>query len=175
MQQLVISAIGPDRPGIVDSLTEALSRHAANIADSRMINLRGRFAVVMLVEVPADRPDAVVADVQAAATKLGLTATVQRADDPAGKAVKPAVPYRIRTYAMDQVGLVHRITHVLHMAGVNIEELSTQLDHAPHTGAPIFSMDMIVTVPASTKLKQVRDDLERICGELNCDLDIDKV
>lgn len=173
MRELVISAIGPDRPGLVDQLTAAISQSAANIADSRMINLRGEFAVVMLVEAPDDAVDALRTQVLADAEAAGLQASAQViGDEPA--AGKPAIPYRIRTYAMDQVGLVHRITHALHLLGVNIEELSTRLEHGPHSGTPLFSMDMIVSVPQSVPLKKVRSELEELCAELNCDLDIDR-
>lgn len=175
MVELVISAVGPDRPGIVDAISAVLSRRQASIADSRMVNLRGRFALVMLVETP----DAAVAQnlqsiLEQAAQSLGLTATIQNVQR-GDAAARQAVPYRIRTYAMDQVGLVHRITHALHLLQANIEDLSTRLEHAPHTGAPIFSMDMIIALPKEVPLKKLREELEKLCAELNCDLDIDRV
>ena len=178
MKELILSAIGPDRPGLVDELAEALTRRGVNIADSRMVNLRGRFALVMLVQSRAAEPP-LAEELTAEAERLGLRASVQPSDQAArenggGAAVRPAVPYRIRTYAMDQAGLVHRITHALHVRGVNIEELNTRLEHAPHTGAPIFSMDMVVSIPQQVELKRVREDLEELCAELNCDLDIDR-
>lgn len=173
MQKLTITASGPDRAGLVDELTEALIQQGANIADSRMINLRGRFAVLMLVEVPEERAREACRDLAAAAESVGLAATVQVLDEPTPPPA-PAVPYRIRTYAMDQVGLVHKITHALHVMNVNIEELNTKLEHAPHTGAPLFSMDMVVSVPQDVTLDRVRQELEQLCAELNCDLDIDQ-
>jgi glycine cleavage system transcriptional repressor len=174
MQQLVISAIGPDRPGLVDELTAALERHGANIADSRMINLRGRFAVVMLVE-SSNGAEQLGEDLSATAEALGMTVTVRASEQEIEPAPRRSVPYRVRTYAMDQIGLVHRITHAMHLLGVNIEELDTKLEHAPHTGAPLFSMDMIIAVPPEVKLKKVREELESLCDELNCDLHIDRV
>jgi len=171
MHDLVLSAIGADRPGLVDRLTEALEKYHANVADSRMVNLHGQFAIIMRLEVPDDRfqplKDGLPDDAQA----LGLTTLIRAADHPTTQA---GVPYRIRTYAMDQAGLVHHIAHALSTRGVNIEDLTTRLDHGPHTGTPLFSMDMIVTIPVDVKLKSIREDLENLCAELNCDLDIDK-
>ena len=172
MKQLVISALGTDRPGLVDRLTEALADARANVADSRMVNLRGRFAIMMLVEVADDRVDDLRDRLPRVAESIGLTAFLADADaDDRGRA---GVPYRIRTYAMDQVGLVHRISHVLSDLNVNIEDLTTRLEHGPHTGTPLFSMDMVVTVPGDVPLRDVRGRLERLCSELNCDLDIDR-
>jgi glycine cleavage system transcriptional repressor len=175
MQDLVISAVGPDRPGIVDALSAALSGQQASIADSRMVNLRGRFALVMLIQAPDDRAAAAQSALEQAARSLGLNASIQLIAPTEAASSRDAVPYRIRTYAMDQVGLVHRITHVLHLLQANIEDLATRLEHAPHTGAPIFSMDMVISLPRHTPLKRLREDLETLCAELNCDLDIDRV
>ena len=173
MQQLVITAVGADRPGIVDSLTEALAQFSANIADSRMSNLAGQFALVMLLEVPDEQAQPLTAKMPDLGGAIGLTITVapSRSADPAPL---PGVPYRIRTYAMDQAGLVHRFTHLLHTHNVNIEQLDTRLEHGPHSGTPLFSMDMVVTVPREVKLKALRDQLEQLSADLNCDLDIDR-
>src|SRR5947207_12543102 len=54
MPQLIITAVGPDRPGIVGELTAHLHAAGANLVESRMVNLRGEFAMMILLEVPSD-------------------------------------------------------------------------------------------------------------------------
>ena len=49
---LVISALGKDRPGIVDKLARAIYDLDCNITDSRMTVLGGEFAILLLVEGP---------------------------------------------------------------------------------------------------------------------------
>ena len=44
-QKLVITALGADRPGIVNELSEALYARQLNIEDSRMSVLGGEFAI----------------------------------------------------------------------------------------------------------------------------------
>ena len=48
-QKLVITALGKDRPGIVDELSSTLFTHQLNIEDSRMSVLGGEFAIQLLV------------------------------------------------------------------------------------------------------------------------------
>ncbi|MCK5262904.1 MAG: glycine cleavage system protein R, partial [Gammaproteobacteria bacterium] len=48
-QKLVITALGADRPGIVDELSNTLLTHQLNIEDSRMSVLGGEFAILLLV------------------------------------------------------------------------------------------------------------------------------
>jgi len=171
MQQLVVSAIGPDHPGLVDQLTQALARFDCNIADARMVNLHGQFAIVMRLQIPDASAQTLEQQLPGIVEPLGLSALIAPAGD---QPAQPGVPYRVRTYAMDQAGIVHRIAHALGQRNINIEDMTTTLEHGPHTGTPLFSMDMIVTMPPNVKLQDVRTDLEALCAELNCDLDIDR-
>jgi glycine cleavage system transcriptional repressor len=173
MRELVITAIGPDRPGLIGKLTAALFEASANVADSRMVNLRGQFALILLAEVPDARVEHAKAKLDALAPELGLTLTYRGSEPLAGKPPTTiGVPYRLNTYAMDQPGLVHRITDLLHRHGINVEELTTRSQPRPETGAPLFSMELLLTVPTSVSIRTVRGDLERLCDELNCDLEL---
>ena len=122
MQQLVITAVGPDRPGLLDELTGWLLDAGANVADSRMVNLGGQFALILLAEAPAETDDSFCDRLSFAGQELGLTVQVcPQSTDPSTRRV--GVPFQLRVYAMDQPGIIHRITHVLHEHGVNVEEL----------------------------------------------------
>jgi len=48
-KQLVIAAVGEDRPGLADQLSKWILDSGCNIADSRMMVLGGEFAVLLLV------------------------------------------------------------------------------------------------------------------------------
>jgi len=171
MQDLVVSAIGPDHPGLVDRLTEAIGRYNCNIADSRMVNLHGQFAIIMRLQVPDANASDLREQLPGLIEGIGLRAVTAPVE---GRGSPPGVPYRIRTYAMDQAGIVHRIAHALGERRVNIEDMTSRLEHGPHTGTPLFSMDMVVTIPPEVRLQDVRTALEALCAELNCDLDIDR-
>lgn len=177
MRQLVITAVGADRPGLVDRLTGYLLDHRANLADARMVNMRGQFAVIMLAEVPDESLAAVRDGVVAAGRAIGLTVSVATAaessDTTPTSQIRPGVPFRLRTYAMDQPGIVHRVTHLLHRHGANIEELTTHLEAGSYTGTPLFTMDLRMTVPTQVAVKQLRAELQELCDALNCDVDLE--
>lgn len=171
MPQLILTAIGADRPGLVDQLTKFLLDHGANIADSRMVNLRGQFAVLMLVEGSDDACAGVRREASAAGKAIGLNITL--ADQPSAAKQAQGVPFVLRTYAMDQPGIVHRITNLLHRHGVNIEELQTRLEPGSYTGTPLFTMELCLTVPTDVSVKKLRDELSTLCDAFNCDVDLD--
>jgi glycine cleavage system transcriptional repressor len=173
MNELVITAVGPDRPGLIGKLTAPLYEAGANVADSRMVNLRGQFALILLAEVSPAASEGVQRQLAGIAESLGLTLSFRGGVEAPVRATKTVgLPYRLNLYALDQPGLVHRVTDLLQRHGVNVEELVSRSQPRPETGAPLFSMELVITVPASAPIRTLRSDLERLCDELNCDLEL---
>jgi glycine cleavage system transcriptional repressor len=170
----ILTAIGSDRPGWVDDVSHYIFDRGGNIEDSRMVNLRGQFAMMVLVGGSAD----VLARVQndlASLAKSGLHAELRpaAAADRVGGAGSPALPYRLRGTGIDQAGMVHRVAHVLREMNVNIESLDTQLRPAPVTGSPMFEMELVLSVPKATPVRALRQRIGAVCDELNIDWELE--
>ena len=172
MAQLIITAVGPDRPGIVGELTAHLHSAGGNILDSRMVNLRGEFAMMILLEADDAAAKNMSDGLPAHGERMGLrlSVTPQHAGGPR---TQDGIPYRLKTYSMDQPGILARLTAVLRASGVNIEELEARQESAPFAGSPLFSTEMRITVPRNVPLAQLRRELESVGNELNCDVDLD--
>ena len=175
--ELVITAVGPDRPGIASDFTGHVHSAGANLADTRMVNLRGQFAFIALVEGgTAEVLDEVKKRLREAAPTIGLSIEFSAAtpkDGSGAAASREGVPFRLKTYSMDQPGIVHRITSYLREHSVNVEELTTRLESAPFMGTPVFTMEILMLVPKSASMKKLRSALEDLGDQLNCDVDID--
>jgi glycine cleavage system transcriptional repressor len=171
MAQLMVTAVGPDRPGIVGELTAALHSRGGNILDSRMVNLRGEFAMMILLECPEDSARKLADELPEIGRTMGLTVTASGPQPPAQRV--SGLPYRLKTYSMDQPGIVARLTAVLRAHGVNIEELSARQESAAFAGHPLFMTEMRLTVPATVGLGQLRADLQSAGAQINCDVDLD--
>lgn len=171
MPQLVLTAVGLDRPGLVDDLTGLLRDAGLNVADSRMVNLRGQFALLMLAETQVVDLEALSGRLVAAGRDVGLTLSVSA---PAARAEghRPGVPYRLRTFAMDQPGLVHEVTHLLREHDANIEELDTRLEPGSCSGTPLFTMHLRMTLPAHVAVNALRARVAALCDKLNCDYEL---
>lgn len=137
-----------------------------------MVNLRGQFAILVLLEAPADPSAALAKDLPALGRSMGLTLTVTP-QDAAAKASIPGLRFKLKTYSLDQPGIVARLTSILRTHGVNIEELSAWQESAAFAGSPIFLTQMRLTVPPSVPVRQLRADLESLCHQLNCDVDLE--
>ena len=64
MRALVLTVIGPDRPGLVEAIADVVLRHDANWIESRMSHLAGAFAGLLRVNVPADRAPPLIASLE---------------------------------------------------------------------------------------------------------------
>ncbi len=171
MSQLIITAVGPDRPGIVGEVTGHVHALGGTILDSRMVNLRGQLALVILLEIAEEATAKAAKDLPEFGKHIGLNLTITSQ----GSVAPPAagLRFRLKTYSSDQPGIVARLTNLLRMHGVNIEELSAWQESAAFAGTPIFMTEMQLTVPAQTKVRELRGELESLCNELNCDVDLE--
>ncbi len=178
-QEFVVTAVGPDRPGIASDFAGHVHAAGANLADSRMVNLRGHFALVALVEGAPAALESLKKKLRDGALSLGLTfdfSPVQgaRGSSPdLGGVARKGVPFRLKTYSMDQPGIVHKVTTFLREHGINVEELETHLESAPFMGSPVFTMEIVMLVPSTTNVKSLRHSLDDLGDTLNCDVDID--
>jgi len=171
MPEIVVTAVGPDRPGLVGEFTGPIFAAEANLADTRMVNLRGQFAMLLLVEGPEAALAKLRQSLPELGARLGLAVGVTAPGAQAPR--REGVPWRIKTYSMDQPGIVHRVSSVLQKHGVNIEDLDTRLESGPFMGAPLFTLELTALVPGGVQVKALRRDLEALADQLNCDVDLE--
>src|SRR6187455_3077209 len=61
MTNLVLTLLGPDRPGLVELVASVIAAHGGNWLESRMSHLAGKFAGILRAELPPDRLEAALA------------------------------------------------------------------------------------------------------------------
>jgi len=159
---LILTLIGPDRPGLVEALAGPIAAHGGNWLESRMAHLAGKFAGILRAEVPADRVDALV-EVLGQLERQGLKVVVERDDVVAGA---DQAHWVVELEGLDRPGLVHEISQVLADRGVNIEELVTDRTTAPMSGEAIFRSRARISVPPRADAAELRARLERLAGDL---------
>lgn len=172
MEHVILTAIGQDRPGLVEEVTAVIAADGGSIEDSRMVNLRGQFAMMVLIRMEAAALEALKDRLPLLQRQSQLHAELHKVAPPQ-EAVE-RVAYRLRASALDRQGLVHGIAHLLSSGGVNIENLQTHLKPAPVSGAPTFEMELLVSVPAAASLVNLRQELARVCEEANIDWELEK-
>lgn len=164
---LVMTVIGRDRTGILESIAGLVEAHGGNWLESRMCRLGGEFAGIVRIDVPKDRETDLLGSLQNLSFQ-GLT-VVARPDqaEPAAGQRKAAVLSLIGT---DRPGIIHQISAVLAHQNVNVEELETSCSSAPMSGESIFQAMARLQIPDSCFIPELRRELEALGSELMVDI-----
>ena len=88
---LVLTVIGDDRPGLVEQLATAISRHHGNWLESSMSNLSGKFAGIVCVSVAEEHLVALQAALAALPRSRRLV-TGRQQRPPSADAVRAGAP-----------------------------------------------------------------------------------
>ena len=164
---LAVTAVGTDRPGIVNALSKTISDCGCSIEDSRMSILGDEFALILLLSGPWNAIAKVESALLKTADDLELRLFTKRTEQ---RQPQPdLLSYHIEALALDQPGLVHRVTDFFSTRQINIESLNTSAYNAAHTGTPMFAMSLTINVPASVAIAELRDQFLDFCDELNLD------
>ena len=115
--QLVISALGEDKPGIIDALSRCILNSGCAIADSRMTVLRGDFAILLLVDGNWNSLAKLETQLPPLEERLGLSITTRRTSPKEPR--RDLLPYGIDVAAMDQPGIVHNLASFFSQRQIN--------------------------------------------------------
>ncbi len=171
MADLVLTLIGPDRPGLVEAVASAVASHGGNWVESRMTQLAGKFAGILRAEVPPRGVDGALRDLAALETQ-GLRIIVEvTAEPPPPAAVMTKMILELT--GLDQPGIVREIAQLLARNGVNVEELTTNRASAPMSGEMLFQAQARVAVPATTDVVSLRAALEQAGADLVVDVKLE--
>lgn len=168
---IVLTLIGPDRPGLVEQVAHAIESCGGNWLESRLAHLGGQFAGIVRAEVPEEYRTR-VAEHLASLWSSGLQVTVQPDELPAGP--QGGVAVRLELVGHDRPGIVRRITAKLAASGVNVEEMETDCVPAPMTGEPLFRAQALLRLPDTVTLPALQAELEKISHDLMVELKLEK-
>jgi glycine cleavage system regulatory protein len=163
MTDLVLTLLGPDRPGLVELVAGVIAAHGGNWLESRMSRLAGKFAGILRAEIPADRLQPALAAL-AALEARGLKVIAEAADGNEKGAADRSMDLEL--VGLDRPGIVREISQLLAASGVNVEELVTNRSSAPMSGDMLFEARAHVRVPAGIDLPSLRAGLERLASDL---------
>lgn len=129
-----MTAIGPDRPGLVAALARAVAVAGGNIEDASMSRFRDWFAAMLLVSAPMGFEASL-----ALPDGEGLVTSVRAVGDATQPRAPETATHRLSVYGEDRPAIVATAAEALAAAGANI--LSLEVDVAREVGAaPLFVM-----------------------------------
>jgi methionyl-tRNA formyltransferase len=164
---VVVTAIGADRPGIVNLLAERAQGFGANWAGSRMANLAGQFAGIVHFEVPPPNA-AALAQALRDLESTGLRVVIAQSQTPAAPAGRRIV--KLELTGLDRPGIVRELSRNLAERGVSIDDLHTEVLGNAASGEHLFSMKAVLVVPETVSSEALRRALEKLATEMTLDI-----
>ena len=169
LTSLVITVIGPDRPGIVSAVSDKAVEFGANWTDSLMANFAGQFAGIVQLQVPAQQCDALMAALRSLESP-GMRIAVAKGGEAESKGARRL---KLDLVGNDRPGIIHSISSQLARHGISIEKLKTEVVSGAWSGEQMFQMDARLLVPADLDTDELRSGLESLANELMVDISID--
>lgn len=166
MTLLVLTTVGDDREGLVSALSRVVESHGGNWLDSQLARLAGKFAGIVLVDVPNRQ---VASFTEAAATlenEIGWKVDVTNAGSGSGE----GHDVEVHLIGTDRPGMVRQVTSALADHRVSIRSFRSWTRSAPQDGGLLFEAEAVVVLPPEVEVAAVRAALEPIADELMVDL-----
>ena len=172
LTSLVITVIGPDRPGIVSAVSDKAVEFGANWTDSLMANFAGQFAGIVQLQVATQHCDALMTALQSLESP-GMRIAVAKGGEAGGENVNAVRHLKLDLVGNDRPGIIHSISSQLARRGISIEKLQTEVVSGAWSGEQMFQMNARLLVPASLDTDELRAGLESLANELMVDITID--
>ena len=172
MGKVVVTVVGPDRPGIIASVAGLLYRLQGNLENVSQTILQSVFSGTFIVDLPqAVTLEILAGELRQAVAPLDLKAYVDTFRPPSENwAPEASDPYVITTRGPDQKGLVARITAVLAAHKVNVTDLQAVFKGGddPDDNIMIYEVD----VPHAADRQALQSDLQAKARQLDLQINI---
>jgi len=164
---LVVTVMGPDRPGIVSLLSDRAQRFGANWAASRLANLAGEFAGMVHFEVPRENVDA-LAEALRGLESSGLKLVIAKGNGAGAPDGLRGV--ELELVGEDRLGIVSNLTRILAESGISIETIHTEIVGGNAAAKATFKVAAHLLVPAVISSEELRRRLETLASQMMVDI-----
>ena len=162
MKSILISVLGDDKPGLLDSLSEIIVSNDGDWIESNMSTVEAKFAGILRVNVPAKNAKKLMKELTS--SKLGLQIACEETVPVTFSDFKS---YNIELIGQNHVGIINKLSHVLtYELKANVEGIKTEIIDASMSGEQLFKAQITLHLPKSIDERLIKDKLELIADEM---------
>lgn len=166
-KSIVITLIGDDRPGIVESISEIIVQHNGEWVESRMANLSGKFAGILHANLPEGEYEAFKQDLKTGVEGLSVSIEqVKTTESDSGQC------YKLELVGQDRPGIIHRISSLLAKNGATVDDLESEVTEASMSGERLFKAKITLCLPSGRDIDELSEALEDLANELIVDIEL---
>ena len=164
---IVISAIGSDRIGLVADVSRIILDCGGNVLESRMTALGNEFAILLLVSGHWHTLTKLENEFKKLSDAASLTISVRRTIE---RSPRPnTLTYSVDAVCLDQPGVLYNLAVFFTSRGIDIADVSTRNLVASHTGATMFTVQLLIHIPNKIQIASLREEFMELCDRMNLD------
>ncbi|MEZ8144522.1 MULTISPECIES: glycine cleavage system protein R [Enterovibrio] len=169
MKQLVITLIGTDRPGLVETLSDTVFKHHGNWQASSLSKLAGKFAGIIQIDIKND-------DAKALSIALDNISELDVLITDAPHQSEPdSTTHSLTVTGNDRPGIIQEVTREIAKFGININNLESTAQSAANSGGVIFMADFDLDIANTTSLDDLGEALEGLSDDLIVEFDVNDI
>ena len=168
LKNIIITATGSDRPGIVSELSNVITKHSGNVEESRMSKMGSDFAIIMLVVIHYKCEESLMQNLQSIKNLVVSTKNTNSTSN------YKSEHYTINLLGADNEGIVKVLSEYFANKSINIIELNTHVSPAPVTGTPLFNLKTIIDLPDRININMIQTELDNISNTLGVEINFSK-
>ena len=167
----ILTFIGDDRPGLVEQLSSVIEKNGGNWHDSKLSQLGGKFAGLILVSLPAGSGQALESELKALSDS-GLSVRVTATGESVAAAPVPGRDISLAVMGPDRPGIVREISRALAQRKINVVEMDSAVQSAPMSAEMIFTASIHARIPEATDMDDLSDTLDEIANQMTLEIDL---
>lgn len=162
---LVITALGTDRPGIVNTITRHVSSCDCNIEDSRLAMLGKEFTFIMLLSGSWNAINLIESTLPLKGAELDLLIVMKRTESQS----RPPLPATVwvKVEVADSPHIIERFTDLFDSLQMNIAELVSKTQPAEGNTSLRLYIQITAHSPASLGGSIIEPAFHQLCTELH--------
>lgn len=164
---LVITALGVDRPGIVNTITRHVSSCGCNIEDSRLAMLGEEFSFIMLLSGSWNAITLIESTLPLKGAELELLIVMKRTS----ASPRPPMPATVwvQVDVTDSPHIIERFTDLFDTHQMTIAELVSRTQPTEEGRPPLLHIQITAHSAASLDASIIGQTFNRLCTELQAE------
>jgi glycine cleavage system regulatory protein len=163
----IITFIGDDRPGLVEAVSGVIEQSGGNWHESRLSQLGGKFAGLVLVSLPSDNGTELQVALKGISTH-GLSIRVTPTGP--GTAIASSRGITLTVIGPDRLGIVREISRALASHEVNVIDMDSKVSSAPMSSEQLFEARIDAEISQDTSMDDLTDTLDEIANQMTLDI-----
>lgn len=167
MEYLVITVMGSNQPDILTRLSHLASKYDCNIMNSRISAVAEEFTASLIVVGEWSAVAKMESGLERLEKKFNLTLVKKRTKPK--KLEEKTLPYSVQLTSADHPGILYEVSRFFTQHKIQIISEHTNTFVSPQTETAICNLTMLVNVPVTINIADLRDQFLLLCEDLNFD------